>query len=82
MGTDGTWDDGPTECVHQGYRSPRAAWVRITKASPRLAAVRSPIMPGRRRLATRDAVHDSLRLTRHNGERDGSRMVAEEAARR
>eukprot|EP00966_Prymnesium_polylepis_P202776 4697878-Prymnesium_polylepis.1 len=39
-------------------------------------------MPSRRRLATRDAVHDSLRLTRHNSERNGSRMVAEEAARR
>eukprot|EP00966_Prymnesium_polylepis_P299987 6932454-Prymnesium_polylepis.4 len=30
-GTDGTWDNGPTPCVHQGSRSPRAAWVRITK---------------------------------------------------
>eukprot|EP00966_Prymnesium_polylepis_P188898 4376802-Prymnesium_polylepis.1 len=33
-GTDGTWDNGPTECVYQGPRSPRAAWVRITKGAP------------------------------------------------
>ena len=35
-----------------------------------------------RRLATRDAVHDGLRIARHNGERNGGRVVAEEAVRR
>jgi hypothetical protein len=46
----------------------------IAQGAPRLAAV---LAPGQRRLAPRDAAHDrALRLTRHDGERDGGSVMA------
>eukprot|EP00966_Prymnesium_polylepis_P206952 4793999-Prymnesium_polylepis.1 len=78
MGSDGTWD----RMRAPGFSQP---WGRVGahhKGVPAFSRGTLPHhMPGRRRLATRDAVHDSPRLTRHNGEQDGSRMVAEEALR-
>eukprot|EP00966_Prymnesium_polylepis_P309306 7147465-Prymnesium_polylepis.1 len=42
---------------------------RTSQGAPRLATV---LAPRQRRLAPRDAAHDRLRLTRHDGERDGA----------
>ena len=47
-----------------------------------LAALRSRSRPSRLCLEFRDAIHESLRIARHDGERDGGCVVAEAAARR
>eukprot|EP00966_Prymnesium_polylepis_P086546 2003074-Prymnesium_polylepis.1 len=42
----GSWDNGPTECVHQGSRSPRAAWMRIPEGDPRYAGAADVVHVG------------------------------------
>ena len=69
----------PGTRVDSGSCSPQATWACALQGAPRLAAV---LAPGQRRLAPRDAAHNRLRLPRHDGERDGGRVVAVEVVRR
>ena len=77
---DGTWDKRPGTHANSGFMRPSGRVVVCTaERAPHLATV---LAPSQRRLTPRDAVHDGLRLTCHNGERDGGRVVAVEVVRR
>eukprot|EP00966_Prymnesium_polylepis_P330168 7385832-Prymnesium_polylepis.1 len=63
--TDGTWDNGSTHFTRadSGSCGPQATW-----DIARRPAFNHGTRPRPARLAPRDAAHDRLRLTRHDGE--------------
>eukprot|EP00966_Prymnesium_polylepis_P057865 1340165-Prymnesium_polylepis.1 len=82
--TDGTWDNGYTHAWTQGRAALRPRGIVHRKVIARRPAFSHGARPraGQRRLAPRDAAHDRLRLTRHDGERDDGSVMAVEVVRR